>query len=177
MPRNPRTPRRSKNVYPAGPSLTQPGVKLKVQVVDVSGQNVLNRDAPREWRPCQKVEDLAPFVNDNKTSSKPWEDIVLTQSNEVIEDNVPLGRLVDKNRTVRLTVERVTAFSHPVACAAISKANLFLDTGDLAGWFIWRRVAIEVENAGETQEILSVDVCVVAGTRRVHSHRFPVTSL
>ena len=150
MPRNPTRPRRSNHAYDAEPWLTEPGVKVKVQVVDVSGQNAFNRDAPREWRSCQKVQELIPFVNDNRISLEPWEDIALTQSNMVIGKNVLLGCLVDGYRTVRLTVECVTVFSVPEACVALSKARLFRDAGDLLEWHKWMKFAKRVENGGET---------------------------
>ena len=88
-----------RSTYDAGQWLTEPGVKVKVQVVDVSGQNLFDENVSRVWRSCQQVNEVILLVID-RLQSDLWEEIVVYHGEMQNQEGVQLGCLGDGCRTV-----------------------------------------------------------------------------
>ena len=79
-----------------------------------------------------------------------WEEIGVYQGDIEIQEDTLLGCLVDGDRTVYLTVERVTEICDPQARAALSRAGVCANAGNLPLLHEWLLKAIELENNART---------------------------
>ena len=97
----------------------------------------------------QSVHGVIVSVADN-IRLEPWEGIRAYQGYAEIQEDTPLGFLADGDRTVYLTVERVTEIRNPQARAALSKAGICADAGDLQSWHQWQLKARRLEKDART---------------------------
>ena len=75
-----------RSTYDAGQWFTEPGVKVQVQVVDVSGQILLDKNASTEWFSCQQVHKVILFLMDIIQVDL-WEKIAVYQGDMVVQES------------------------------------------------------------------------------------------
>ena len=85
--------------YDIGQQCTSLDVKARVQIVDISEQNLFDETALRELHSEQWVHELILFIID-QIQPDLWQEIAVCHADIVIQEGVLSGEVVDRYGTV-----------------------------------------------------------------------------